>query len=111
MRTGLMSLLTLAVLAISGMTLLSQPPDAVVTRIQVTQLHCNNCLKSVAEETNKVPGVAGTTGDFKTNLVVVVHRPGMNPSPRALWEAVVNADHKPTRIESPVGTWTKKPPQ
>ena len=30
---------------------------------------------------------------------------------RALWEAVLNADHTPTRLEGPAGTFTQKPQQ
>lgn len=110
MRQGIVGVLALAALALAGAVALAQPPSA-VTRISLTQLHCNGCLKTIAAEVNKVPGVAATSGDLKAKVVLVTHRAGMNPSPRALWEAVVNADHTPTRIETPSGAWTKKPPQ
>jgi copper chaperone CopZ len=103
-------MLALAVLVLAGVAALAQPPTA-VTRISLTRLHCNGCLNTIAAEVNKVTGVAATSGDLKAKVVYVTHRAGMSPSPRALWEAVVEADHTPTRIETPEGVWTKKPPR
>jgi Cu+-exporting ATPase len=56
-----------------------------------------------------VSGVAKVEVNLKAKTLTVRHKPQASVSPLALWEAVVKANDKPVKIESPSGTFTTKP--
>jgi copper chaperone CopZ len=89
----------------------AQPPQGVGTKISLTKLHCNGCVKKLTNQLMQVPGVETVQGDLPTATLFVRHKAGMNPSPRGMWEAVLHADHTPTRMEGPGGVFAQKPPQ
>lgn len=109
MRTGMVKCLAMAALAVLVAVSAAQPPKAVTTRITLTELHCNGCLKKITKHLVAVSGVSEVQGHLPSATVTVTHRPGMSPSPRAMWEAVENADHTPTRLEGPSGAFVEKP--
>lgn len=111
MRHGMAKALALTLAVVLPPLLGAQPPSQQVvwTRISLTELHCNGCVKKLANQVNQVPGVAGVQGDLPKVTIYVQHKPGMTPSPRALWEAVEKGDHKPTLLQGPSGTFTAKP--
>lgn len=67
------------------------------------------CAKRISGKVTAVPGVAEMKVDLKAKTLWAVHKQGVTPSPRALWEAIEQTDHTPTRMESPAGTYTVKP--
>jgi copper chaperone CopZ len=109
MRKTIPSVVALAVLGIFVGLASAQPPQPVWTKISLTDLHCKGCLKDIATQVSTVAGVAQVQGDVPTKMVFVLHQPGVNPSPRALWEAVEKTEHKIIKMESPGGTFTAKP--
>ena len=56
-----------------------------------------------------MPGVAEVRVDLKSATIWAIHKPGVTPSARAIWEAVEAADHTPTRMDTPAGSLTSKP--
>jgi len=110
MRTTIAGLAALTVLVFLTSAANAQSPP-VVTKISVTEIHCQGCVKKLATQLSKVPGVGGVQGDIATATLYVTHQPGVNPSPKGMWEAVVKGDHKPTRMEGPSGVFTQKPQQ
>jgi Cu+-exporting ATPase len=99
-----------AVLVSLAGSLAAQSAAQAVTKIELTELHCLGCARKIARKVNAVPGVAQMRADVKAKTLFVVHRPDVRPSPRALWEAVEQAGHTPTRMETPTGSYTSKPP-
>jgi len=76
------------------------------TRLTVPTMDCPGCAKTLANQVKKVPGVAA---DVESKTVTVTPQPSRVLSPRALWEAVEKARHKPSKLEGPSGTFTAKP--
>jgi Cu+-exporting ATPase len=87
----------------------AQPPQATTTKISLAKLDCTGCLKKITGQLTQVAGVDSVQGDLPTATLRVTHKPGMSPSPKALWEAVEKAKHVPTRLEGPSGTFTARP--
>jgi Cu+-exporting ATPase len=79
------------------------------TRLTVPTIDCPGCAKNVANQVKKVPGVATVATDVEAKTLTVVPQPSRVLSPRALWEAVEKARHKPSKLEGPSGTFTAKP--
>ncbi|MBY0229206.1 MAG: hypothetical protein K2W96_08020 [Gemmataceae bacterium] len=46
---------------------------------------------------------------LKAKTIWAIHKAGETPSPKAIWEAVVQADHQPTRMDTPTASHTAKP--
>lgn len=110
MKTVMKTCLALAVLA--GLAAVSEaqtPAPAAYTRVVLEDIHCMGCAKKISKHVTAVPGVAEMRVDLKAKAIWAMHRQGMTPSPKALWEAVEAADHKPTRMDTPAGTYTSKP--
>jgi len=106
MRTTLAALVVLAFWATASN---AQTPG--VTKVSLKELHCEGCLKKVTKELVKVPGVTSVRGDLDSATLFISHKPGMNPSPRGMWEAIEKGSQTPTRMEGPTGIFTQKPPQ
>lgn len=83
-------------------------PSGTIT-IMVEGMHCAGCALKVSGKLKKVQGVANAEADGEKGSAVVTSQPTAAPSPRALWEAIEKAGYKPTKLVSPVGTFTKKP--
>lgn len=83
-----------------------RPSQSIVT---IEGMHCAACAKAVAGKLKRVANVAEAAVDAKTGLATVTPARGSQPSPRALWEAVEAGGYRPTRIDSPAGTFTSKP--
>lgn len=101
--------LTLAVLGVLAAFAQAQPPAQVWTKVTLEDIHCMGCAKKINSKVAAVPGVAEMRVDIKAKAIWAIHKQGMTPSPRALWEAVEAADHKPTLIETPAGSYNSKP--
>jgi copper chaperone CopZ len=82
-----------------------------VTAIYVKDMHCQTCAKKIAGKLYEVPGVVKVSTNFQKGVAVIVPQASKQPSPKALWEAVEAAKFQPTRIASPLGNFTKKPPR
>src|SRR5262249_17940937 len=102
--------LAVVVLASLVGALAAQSAPQPITRIELTELHCMGCARKIARKLHAVPGVAEVRADVKAKTLFVIHRPDATPSPRGLWEAVEEAGHKPTRMETPSASYTSKPP-
>ena len=87
-------------------TAAERPTKSVVT---VEGMHCAGCAKAVSRKLERVPNVAEVSVDVKSSLATVTSAHSGEPSPRLLWEAVEALGYRPTRIESPAGTFTSKP--
>lgn len=79
------------------------------TAILVGDMHCADCAKKIASRLYAVPGVRGVRAEVKTGIAHVTPQANVQPSPRALWEAVELADFTPKKLVGPYGSFTKKP--
>lgn len=110
MRNGFACCVAVTVLSVLASLSAAQPPQqAIWTKVGLTELHCNGCMKKLATQLGGVSGVGEVRGDLATKTIFVRHKPGMNPSPRAMWEAVEKADHSIIQMQGPAGTFTAKP--
>ncbi|MFO0880993.1 MAG: heavy-metal-associated domain-containing protein [Gemmataceae bacterium] len=101
--------LVLAVLA--GLVAVSEAQQSTqaFTRVVLDDLHCMGCAKKINRKVVAVPGVAEMRVDLKAKTIWAMHKQGMTPSPKALWEAIEQADHAAVRLDSPSGSYTSKP--
>ena len=110
MKTVMKSCLALAVVAcVAAVAAAQTPAPAAYTRVTLDDIHCMGCAKKINGKVIAVPGVAEMRVDLKAKSIWAMHKPGMTPSPKALWEAVEAADHQPTRMDTPAGSHTSKP--
>lgn len=96
-------------LAVLALVAQAQTATPVTTKVELEELDCMGCAKKIAKEIHKVAGVAEVRVDLKAKTMFVVHKPSQTPSPRAVWEAIEQADHTPVKMETPTTTHTKKP--
>jgi len=96
----------LAVLALGSVLWATNPAP---TKITVPDMHCMGCAKKIAAKLYEVPGVAKVEANIEATTLTVTPKPQQAPSPKAMWEAVEKAGYKPTKLEGPSGTFTKKP--
>lgn len=99
----------LALLALFGLGQALWAVNPVPTRITVPDIHCMSCAKQIAAKLYAVPGVAQVQAKVEAKMLTVVPNPQQLPSPRGLWEAVEKAGYRPSKLEGPYGTFTKKP--
>lgn len=109
MKKAMTTFLGVVVLAGLAGIAAAQTPAPAYTRVVLTELHCMGCAKKISKQVTAVPGVAEMRVDLKVKTIWAIHKQGMNPSPKALWEAIEQADHTPTRMDTPAGTFTSKP--
>lgn len=83
--------------------------DAVPTTIQVKDMHCPNCAKSIAGKLYAVPGVVSVKMDVTKESAFVTPQAQRQPSARAMWDAVVKAGFTPVKITTPAGSFTSRP--
>jgi copper chaperone CopZ len=98
-----------AVLVLAVLATASAAQGPVWTKVTLTELDCAGCAKKVGKKLGAVPGVAEVRLDFKARTFFVAHKADATPSPRALWEAVEQADHAVQSMETPTATYTSKP--
>jgi copper chaperone CopZ len=101
--------LAVLVALVCGQGVPAADPASAVTLIAVEGMCCKGCAKKVVGKLTTVPGVAAVRADVKASTVTVTARADAAPSPRALWEAVEKAGHKPLRLAGPAGTFAAKP--
>ena len=110
MKTVMTTCLALAmVVGLAAVAAAQAPAPAAYTRVVLDDIHCMGCAKKISKQVTAVPGVAEMRVDLKSKSIWAMHKPGMTPSPKALWEAVEEADHTPTRMDTPAGSLTSKP--
>lgn len=112
MTTMTRPLVAAAVAALLALTAQAQPPVPAgppASTITVPEMDCAGCAKKLGTALVKVPGVAKAEYDVKARTVKLTHKAGETPSPKALWEAVEKEDKEPNKLETPGGTYTKKP--
>src|SRR3954453_20421526 len=95
----------LALLALAALAQAQAPPQA-WTKVTLEDIHCGGCAKKVSAKVTAVPGVAEMRVDVKAKAIWAVHKQGMTPSPKALWEGVEAADPKRTGRGRPSGRST-----
>jgi copper chaperone CopZ len=79
------------------------------TSIAVKEMHCAGCAKKIAARLYTVRGVKEVRVDVKKKTMFIAPQQNSVLSPRAMWEAVVNAKNVPIRLAGPSGTFTAKP--
>ena len=79
------------------------------TWVFVDDMHCSNCAKKIARKLYTVSGVVKVQANVAKNYAVVTPQAGTQLSPRALWEAVEQANFKPVKLQGPSGVFTSKP--
>jgi copper chaperone CopZ len=79
------------------------------TTIQVHNMHCQECAKTIARKLYAVPGVVEVRADVPKNIAYVVPQQGKTLPPRQLWEAVEASGFKVARLSGPSGTFSAKP--
>lgn len=83
--------------------------DPTATIVSIPEMHCAGCAKKVTTKLTALPGVAKAEAEMKTRTVTVTPRAGLVLSPKAVWEAVEQAEEVPAKLTGPSGTFTKKP--
>jgi copper chaperone CopZ len=79
------------------------------TTVQVKDMHCANCARKIAGRLYTVAGVQHVYANLGTHRALVTPQPQKNPSPRALWDAVVVAGFQPVWLSGPQGRFTARP--
>ena len=105
--TGALAMALLGTLAAFAQA--QQPAQQAWTRVTLEELHCQGCVKKLNGKVTAVSGVAEMRVDMKAKTIWAIHKQGTTPSPKALWEAVEEADQTPTRMDAPSGSYTSKP--
>lgn len=104
------SLAAAAMAALLALTAQAQQPAPVpASTITVPEMDCAGCAKKLGEALVKVSGVAKAEYDVKARTIKLTHKAGETPSPKALWEAVEKQEKEVKKLETPAGTYTKKP--
>lgn len=103
--------LALAVLACLAAVSEAQTPapQAYTAVVLDDSFCCMGCAKKINGKVTAVPGVAEMRVDLKTKTIWAMHKAGVTPSPRSLWEAIEAADHQPVKMQTPTATHTSKP--
>jgi copper chaperone CopZ len=83
--------------------------DKTQTQILVKDMHCADCAKKIARKLYSVKGVKGVRAVMKTHTATVTPEKGKQLSPKALWEAVVEAGFEPVKLIGPLGEFEKAP--
>lgn len=110
MKQVMMASLTLAILVGSVLRVAGQQaPAPAFTKVTLTELHCMGCAKNISRKVTAVAGVAEMRVDLNAKTIWAMHKPGMTPSPRGLWEAIERSAHVPTQMVTPSVTHTTKP--
>ena len=99
----------LAVVAALGIGSVAGAAGPAPYKISASGMHCGGCAAKVAAKLKAIPQVANVQTDFPTATFTLAPQPQTAPSPRAVWEAVEKAGYKPTRLVTPLGTFTAKP--
>ena len=79
------------------------------TVLTIDGMHCAGCAKKVSRKLEAIKPVASAKVDAATGKAIVAPTKGKKVSPKLLWEAVEAAGYKPTKLQGPSGTFTKKP--
>ena len=106
---GVLFLMALAIVAsgeLHGQNPGSPPAYTVIT---VEKMHCDGCAKRIASKLYEVAGVEKIQVDVGKKVFWVHPKAGVQPSPRALWEAIEKGADRPTRLQGPNGAFTSKP--
>ena len=102
--------LALAVLAcLAAVSEAQTPAPQAYTAVVLDDIHCMGCAKKINGKVTAVPGVAEMRVDLKTKTIWAMHKAGVTPSPRSLWEAIEAADHQPVKMQTPTAVHTNKP--
>jgi copper chaperone CopZ len=86
-----------------------KPAAAVYTKVTLTELHCMGCAKKIASKVTKVKGVQEMRVDLDARTLFIVHKTGLTPSPKELWVAIEETEHKPEVMETPTAKHKAKP--
>ncbi len=106
MRVLLLSVATLLAFACPVVAAETVPAT---TTISVEGMHCAVCAKSLTTKLKAVKAVQNVEVDVAAGTAKVTPAATNTVSPKALWETVVAAGYKPTKLVGPTGTFTKKP--
>lgn len=110
MKTMMTASLALAVLAcLAAVSDAQTPAPQAYTAVVLDDIHCMGCAKKINGKVTAVPGVAEMRVDLKAKTIWAMHKQGVTPSAKALWEAVEAADHQPVKMQTPTATHTSKP--
>lgn len=77
--------------------------------VYVKDMHCGACAKRIAAKLYGVPGIVKVATNIKKNYAVVTPQRNKQPSPKAMWQATVDAKLVPVKLVAPQGTYTKLP--
>lgn len=83
--------------------------ESAQTVITIEGMTCAGCARKIASALKKVPGVQDVQMDVEAGTAIVSAGAESEPSPRALWRAVVKARYKPVRLDGPGGSFTGEP--
>jgi copper chaperone CopZ len=106
MRSFLMAFA--GVIAATGLLTAADAP-AKTTTISVEGMHCAVCAKSLSTKLKAVKSVQNAEVDLTSKTATITPVASEKVSAKALWETVVKAGYKPTRLSGPSGTFTKTP--
>ncbi|REJ64935.1 MAG: copper chaperone [Planctomycetota bacterium] len=97
-----------AELAEGSTTIAAELPERSTT-ITVDDMHCKHCAKKIAAKLYLVPGVLEVRASVKANKALVVPQQNQSLSPKALWQAVLDAGFQPVHLKGPAGEFESEP--
>jgi copper chaperone CopZ len=95
--------------AATGLLSAADAPANNTTTITVEGMHCAGCAKNLSTKLKAVKSVQNAEVDLATKTAKITPVASAKVSPKALWEAIVKAGYKPTKLTGPSGTFTKTP--
>ncbi len=70
---------------------------------------CGGCVKKITKRFEDVEGVAKVECSIEKQSVTLIPSPGVQLSPKGIWEIMESIAKTPTTMITPDGTFTSKP--
>ena len=79
--------------------------------VTIPNMHCEGCAKKIRSRLFTVAGVAKVSTTLSQNLAEIESSPGKTVSVYEVWDALEKAKFEPSKIVSPEGEFSEKPPK
>ena len=110
-RTSLVAGFTLLVAVVATASPLSAADGEKTNTVMTVGEMCGGCVKKITKRFDGIRGIAGVRCSIEHQSVTVAPEPGVRLSPRAVWDLMAGIGKTPTKMVSPAGTFTSRPPR
>ena len=86
-----------------------QQPQQYAAILVTKNMCCAHESVPAIKELSRVPGIGRVTADHEKRTLLISPKPGVAPSPRAIWEAAERAKIEPIQLATPGGVYKGKP--